>query len=83
MSTQKNIIEQVFPETLKILSDLIKFQTISGTSNIKLIEYCEKGNNHDENPLKLYLKYINREIDLGFYSRNRSINLESSMSVLG
>ena len=41
MSTQKNIIEQVFPETLKILSDLIKFQTISGTSNIKLIEYCE------------------------------------------
>ena len=42
MSTQKNIIEQVFPETLKILSDLIKFQTISGTSNIKLIEYCEK-----------------------------------------
>lgn len=42
MATQKNIIDQVFPETLKILSDLIKFQTISGTSNLKLIEYCEK-----------------------------------------
>ena len=39
---QKNIIDQVFPETLKILSELIKFQTVSGTSNIKLIEYCEK-----------------------------------------
>ena len=39
---QKNIIDQVFPETLKILSDLIKFQTVSGTSNLKLIEYCEK-----------------------------------------
>jgi len=37
MATQK-----VFPETLKILSDLIKFQTVSGTSNLKLIEYCEK-----------------------------------------
>ena len=42
MATQKNIIDEVFPETLKILSELIKFQTVSGTSNIKLIEYCEK-----------------------------------------
>jgi len=42
MATQKNIIDQAFPETLKILSELIKFQTVSGTSNIKLIEYCEK-----------------------------------------
>jgi len=42
MATQKNIIDQVFPETLKILSDLINFQTVSGTSNLKLIEYCEK-----------------------------------------
>ena len=42
MSTQKNIIDEVFPETLKILSDLIKFQTVSGTSNLGLIEYCEK-----------------------------------------
>jgi len=42
MATQNNIIDQVFPETLKILSELIKFQTVSGTSNLKLIEYCEK-----------------------------------------
>jgi len=42
MATQNNIIDQVFPETLTILSDLIKFQTVSGTSNLKLIEYCEK-----------------------------------------
>ncbi len=39
---EKNIIDQVFPETLKVLADLIKFQTVSGTSNLKLIEYCEK-----------------------------------------
>ena len=42
MTMEKNIIHQVFPETLKILADLIKFQTVSGTSNLKLIEYCEK-----------------------------------------
>ena len=41
MATQKNIIDQVFPSTVKILSDLIKFKTVSGTSNIDLIEYCE------------------------------------------
>ena len=40
MATQKDIIDQAFPETLKILSDLINFQTVSGTSNLKLIEYC-------------------------------------------
>ena len=42
MATQKSIIDQVFPETLRILSELIEFQTVSGTSNVKLIEYCEK-----------------------------------------
>ena len=42
MAIQNNIVEEVFPETLKILSELIKFQTVSGTSNINLIEYCEK-----------------------------------------
>ncbi len=39
---QNNIVEEVFPETLKILSDLIKFPTVSGTSNIQLIDYCER-----------------------------------------
>ena len=42
MSTQNKIIDQVFPDTLTILADLIKFPTISGTPNLKLIEYCEK-----------------------------------------
>ena len=39
---QKKTVEQIFPETLKILSDLIKFPTISGASNLKLIDYCEQ-----------------------------------------
>jgi len=42
MTIKKNILEEAFPETLKILSELIKFQTVSGTSNIELIDYCEK-----------------------------------------
>ena len=42
MVMQKNIIDQVFPETLKILADLVKFQTVSGASNLELIKYCEK-----------------------------------------
>tara|TARA_B110000438_G_scaffold215838_1_gene208272 strand:- start:216 stop:1409 length:1194 start_codon:yes stop_codon:yes gene_type:complete len=41
MTIQNDIINKVFPETLKILSELINFQTVSGSSNIKLIEYCE------------------------------------------
>ena len=42
MPIQKNIIDQVFPETLKILSKLIKFKTVSGSSNLELIKYCEE-----------------------------------------
>ena len=36
------MIDQIFPETLKILSNLIKFKTVSGASNLELIKYCEK-----------------------------------------
>ena len=56
---------------------------IAGVMMTKLIEACENGQNHDKEPVKLDLKYINRKIDIGFYSRNRIINSESSMSVLG
>ena len=56
---------------------------IAGVMMTKLIEACENGQNHDKEPVKLNLKYIKREIDVGFYSRNRIINSESSMSVLG
>ena len=42
MATQKNIIDEIFPKTINILSELIQFQTVSGTTNISLIDYCEK-----------------------------------------
>ena len=37
-----DILLKIFSETLRILSTLIKFQTISGASNLELIKYCEK-----------------------------------------
>ena len=36
------MIDKIFPETLKILNNLVKFQTVSGMPNLELIEYCEK-----------------------------------------
>ena len=42
MNTQEKLVDKIFPETTKILSELIKFQTVSGSSNLKLIDYCEK-----------------------------------------
>ena len=56
---------------------------VAGVLMSELIEYCENGNNHDTEPLTINLKYINKDINLKFYSRNRQINEESSMSVLG
>jgi len=40
MSTE-DIVKKIFPDVLKTLSDLIAYRTISGQSNIALIEYCE------------------------------------------
>ncbi len=56
---------------------------IAGKMMAALIEYCEAGNDHDETPLRFRLPCIGQEIDVGFYSRKRPINEESSFSVLG
>jgi len=56
---------------------------IAGKMMAELIEYCENGNDHDSNPLNFILPYIQQETSVGFYSRNRKINQESSFSVLG
>lgn len=48
-----------------------------------LIDACESGHDHDEDPVRYRLAYLDREISLGFYSRNREVNPDSSFSVLG
>ncbi|MDQ2091188.1 NAD(P)/FAD-dependent oxidoreductase [Marimonas arenosa] len=56
---------------------------IAGRMMAALVAYCEGGADHDAKPLQFTLPYIGREIDVGFYSRKREINAESSFSVLG
>ena len=56
---------------------------VAGKMMAALIDYCERGNDHDENPLTFRLEHIGREVNVGFYSRKREINKESSFSVLG
>ena len=42
---------------------------VAGVLMSELIEYCENGNNHDTEPLTINLKYINKDINLKFYSK--------------
>lgn len=56
---------------------------IAGKLMAGLIEYCEAGNDQDTQPYKLRMPYIERDCDSAFYSRKRTINKESSFSVLG
>ena len=48
-----------------------------------LITECEVGRDHDLDPVTFHLRYTDRTVSLGFYSRRREINRDSSFSVLG
>ncbi len=56
---------------------------VVGTLMAELIDACEKGRDHDKDPFQFYLKYTRRQLNVGFYSRNREINTDSSFSVIG
>ena len=56
---------------------------IAGKMMAALIDYCEAGTNHDKTPLNYLMPYTDRSINVGFYSRKRPINEESSFSVVG
>lgn len=60
-----------------------KNAAVAGKMMAALIDYCEGGNDHDAAPLTFRLTRIGRDIDVGFYSRRRTVNRESSFSVLG
>ncbi|NQV44371.1 MAG: FAD-binding oxidoreductase [Rhodospirillales bacterium] len=55
----------------------------AGKMMAALIEACENGHDHDATPVTFELEHIKRTIDLGFCSRNREINKNSSFSVIG
>jgi sarcosine oxidase subunit beta len=49
----------------------------------ELILACEAGLDHDKQPYQYKMRYLNRNFDMGFYSRLRTINPDSSFSVIG
>lgn len=55
----------------------------AGKMMAELIEQVEAGLDHDSEPLQWAMDYTGKSIDVGFYSRRRTINPESSFSVLG
>jgi sarcosine oxidase subunit beta len=77
-------------------SDLAGFYMAVGTSGnqyknapvvgamvAELIDKVEAGHDHDSNPVQFFMKYTGRTFNMGFYSRLREINPDSSFSVVG
>jgi sarcosine oxidase subunit beta len=49
----------------------------------ELIEVCQSGRDHDADPVQVSGKHTGSVLDLGFYSRLREINRDSSFTVMG
>jgi sarcosine oxidase subunit beta len=56
---------------------------VVGAMMAELIDACQKGLDHDNEPFQFKLRHIGRTIDAGFFSRKREINYDSSFSVNG
>ena len=56
---------------------------VVGKMMAELIHACENGLDHDRQPHQFYLAYTKRTCDVGFFSRRREINPDSSFSVIG
>ena len=57
--------------------------SVAGRMMAELIDACEKGLDHDKEPFQFKLRHIGRVLNVGFFSRNREINYDSSFSVNG
>ena len=56
---------------------------VVGLMMAELVDACEKGLDHDKEPFQYKYKFIDRTMDVGFFSRKREINYNSSFSVNG
>ena len=56
---------------------------VAGMLMAELIERVEGGHDHDADPVTVPLKYTRRTCDLGFFSRRRPLNPDSSYTVIG
>jgi len=55
----------------------------AGKMMATLIAACENGHDHDADPVSFTLEHLGTPVSLGFASRNREINQNSSFSVIG
>ncbi len=60
-----------------------KNASIVGVLMAELIDRCERGHDHDGDPVEVIAPCTGLKLNAGFYSRLRSINLASSFSVNG
>ena len=72
-----------FYQAIGTSGNQFKNAPIAGAIMAELIERCESGHDHDREPVQFRLRELDRVIDLGFFSRRRSHNADSSFSVLG
>lgn len=56
---------------------------VVGAMMAELVEKCEAGHDHDHQPIQFKTKYTQKVLNVGFYSRKREINKNSSFSVNG
>ena len=56
---------------------------VAGKLMAELIEQVEGGRDHDADPVSMPLKYTRRTCDIGFFSRRRPPNPDSSNTVIG
>jgi sarcosine oxidase subunit beta len=56
---------------------------VAGALMAELIDNVQAGHDHDHDPLQFRLKYIDRFLNAGSFSRLREINRDSSFSVIG
>ena len=56
---------------------------VVGKVMAELISAVEAGHDHDDDPLSVRLRFTRHDLDVGFFSRLREINPESSFSVIG
>jgi len=60
-----------------------KNAAVVGYCMATLIDAVEHGQDHDNDPVQVGQRYKGMTLDMGFYSRNREINPDSSFSVNG
>jgi len=56
---------------------------VVGKLMAELIQQVEAGREHDSDPVSIHMPYTGRTCDIGFFSRRRTLNPDSSYSVIG